>query len=62
MVDAEAKKRTPRVHLRNGAHGYGVVTKALHWLTVLAILGQFVVGYRMDFDGTIDRQEELLDV
>ena len=62
MVDAEAeRKRTPRVHLRNGAHGYGVVTKALHWSTVLAILGQFVVGYRMDFDEAGDRQEELLD-
>ena len=56
---AEAE-RTRRVHLRNGAHGYGVVTKALHWLTVLAILGQFVVGYAMDFDASHDRQEDLL--
>jgi cytochrome b561 len=31
--------------LRNGEHGYGGVTKALHWLTVSAILGQFLVGY-----------------
>jgi cytochrome b561 len=31
--------------LRNGAHGYGAVTKLLHWLTVGAITGQFVVGY-----------------
>lgn len=53
---------TPRVHLRNGGHGYGVVTKALHWLTVLAILGQFVVGCSMDFDRAGERQEELLDV
>jgi cytochrome b561 len=31
--------------LRNGEHGYGAVTKALHWLTVAAITGQFLVGY-----------------
>jgi cytochrome b561 len=31
--------------LRNGAHGYGAVTKLLHWLTVSAIIGQFLVGY-----------------
>lgn len=33
--------------LRNGEHGYGGVTKALHWLTFVLILGQFVVGYSM---------------
>jgi cytochrome b561 len=31
--------------LRNGEHGYGGVTKALHWLTVGVITGQFLVGY-----------------
>jgi cytochrome b561 len=31
--------------LRNGSHGYGAVTKLLHWLTVGAITGQFLVGY-----------------
>ena len=36
--------------LRNGPHGYGAVTKSLHWLTVLAIAAQFVVGYTMDDD------------
>jgi cytochrome b561 len=36
--------------LRNGAHGYGAVTKSLHWLTVLALTAQFVVGYTMDVD------------
>ena len=36
--------------LRNGEHGYGGVTKLLHWLTVSAILGQFLVGYRMALD------------
>jgi len=33
--------------LRNGEHGYGGVTKALHWLTFSLILGQFLVGYSM---------------
>lgn len=36
--------------LRNGPHGYGAVTKTLHWLTVLALVGQVVVGYTMDAD------------
>jgi cytochrome b561 len=27
------------MRLRNGEHGYGVVTKFLHWLTVAAIAG-----------------------
>ena len=39
------------MRLRNGDHGYGVVTKSLHWLTVLAIGAQFAVGYTMDTDG-----------
>ncbi len=48
------------MHLRNGVHGYGVVTKALHWLTVLAVLVQFVVGYVMDIDASHDRAEDQL--
>ena len=39
------------MRLRNGPEGYGLVTKALHWLTVAAIGGQFAVGYTMDADG-----------
>lgn len=39
------------MRLRNGEHGYGAVTKTLHWLTVLAIAGQFAVGYTMETDG-----------
>lgn len=35
------------MRLRNGEHGYGVVTIALHWVTVLALAGQFWVGYAM---------------
>lgn len=38
------------MRLRNGDHGYGMVTKSLHWLTVLAITAQFVVGYAMAGD------------
>ncbi|MCW2833954.1 MAG: hypothetical protein JWN68_1907 [Nocardioides sp.] len=36
--------------LRNGSDGYGWATKSLHWVTVLALLMQFVVGYAMDPD------------
>src|SRR6478609_6667026 len=36
--------------LRNGPHGYGSVTKTLHWLTVLAVVAQFAVGYAMEAD------------
>lgn len=49
------------MELRGGDHGYGAVTKLLHWLTVLAIATQFVVGYRMDTDAAADRAEERLD-
>jgi len=38
--------------LRNGEHGYGAVTKTLHWLTFLAILGQFLVGYSMSTESS----------
>ena len=34
--------------LRNGPHGYGAVTKALHWLIVFALVAQFVLGYGME--------------
>jgi cytochrome b561 len=44
------------MHLRNGEHGYGVVTKLLHWLTVAAVAGTFLVGHRMDFDQVSARQ------
>ena len=35
---------------RNGEHGYGVVTRSLHWLTFGALVAQFAVGYLMDAD------------
>ena len=41
------------MHLRNGEHGYGAVTKALHWLTVAAIAAQFFVGYTMETEGDV---------
>jgi cytochrome b561 len=54
--------------LRNGPHGYGLVTKSLHWVTVVVLAAQFVVGYvmlRVDdgfeeagCDGTSDRLEQ----
>ena len=36
--------------LRSGEHGYGALAKSLHWLTVLALLAQFAVGYALDVD------------
>ncbi|MEU5957818.1 cytochrome b/b6 domain-containing protein [Streptomyces sp. NPDC047525] len=37
-------------HLRNGPHGYGMVTKTLHWVVFVAMAAQFVVGYLLDAD------------
>lgn len=36
---------------RNGPHGYGIVTKVLHWMTAAAITAQFAVGYSLDGGG-----------
>lgn len=44
------------MRLRNGQHGYGLVTKLLHWLTVAVIAAQFVVGYRIS-DGDVPDRE-----
>jgi len=33
--------------MRNGHHGYGSVTKVLHWLTVGAIAAQFAIGLQL---------------
>lgn len=41
--------------LRNGAHGYGAVTKTLHWVTFLVVVAQFAVGWTMDVDADRDR-------
>jgi cytochrome b561 len=52
--------------IRNGEHGYGGVTKALHWLTVGVITGQFLVGYSVrgeldDHGGHGGRDDESFD-
>lgn len=48
--------------LRSGEHGYGVVTKFLHWLTVVAIVGQFLVGWTMEADDdAFDREKDRID-
>lgn len=47
------------MRLRNGEHGYGLVTKSLHWLTFLVVVAQFVVGYTMETDDSaLDRRDE----
>ncbi|WP_160502488.1 cytochrome b [Streptomyces sp. BA2] len=38
------------LYLRNGAHGYGLVTKVLHWAVFVAMVAQFAVGYLLDVD------------
>ena len=36
---------------RNGEHGYGWVTRTLHWLTAALVVTQFVVGYVVHYGG-----------
>ena len=36
--------------MANEARAYGATTRALHWVTVLALLTQFVVGYLLDVE------------
>lgn len=38
------------MRFRNGEHGYGLVTKVLHWSIAAAIAAQFLVGYLLDPD------------
>ena len=40
-----------RRRLRNDEHGYGLVTKTLHWAMVLAIVTQFTIGFAMTPNG-----------
>lgn len=35
------------IRLRNDGRGYGLVTKSLHWITLLALVAQFTVGYSL---------------
>jgi len=47
--------------LGGGENGYGVVTKTLHWLTVVALVTQFVIGYTMDADSAADAADDRVD-
>ncbi|MEV7429899.1 cytochrome b/b6 domain-containing protein [Nocardioides sp. NPDC092400] len=49
--------------LRNGTHGYGSVTRVLHWVTVVLLAVQVVVGYTMggSADRAADRAEQRLE-
>jgi len=47
--------------LRNGEHGYGLVTKTLHWGTLALMAVQFTVGYTMDADAGSDAADDRLD-
>jgi len=59
---AAASANFGHMPLRNGEHGYGAVTKFLHWLTVLAIIGQFLVGWTMEGDDeAFDREKDRID-
>jgi cytochrome b561 len=47
--------------LRNGEHGYGWMTKTLHWATLLLMAVQFTIGYGMEADAEVDRVDDRLD-
>lgn len=50
------------MRLRNGEDGYGAVTKTLHWLTVLAVTGQFAVGLTMaNEDAVLELEKDRID-
>lgn len=51
------------MRLRNGEHGYGAVTKLLHWVTVVAVVAQFAVGWTMagGNDAAEERFEQRLE-
>lgn len=43
--------------LRSGPAGYGLATKFLHWLTLGALVAQFVVGYTMSDDAEVAKAD-----
>ena len=47
--------------LRNGEHGYGLVSRTLHWATLLVMAVQFTIGYGMEADAGVDRVDDALD-
>jgi cytochrome b561 len=53
--------RLARVTARNGEHGYGWVTKLMHWATVVVLATQFAVGWSLSddaYDARADALEE----
>lgn len=46
---------------RRVAAGYPPATKVLHWLTVVLLATQLVVGYTLDVEDPADRVEDALD-
>lgn len=50
------------IRLRNGANGYGIGSKFLHWSTVAVIVAQFAVGATMaEDDEALDREKDRID-
>lgn len=50
------------MRLRNGEHGYGIVTKVLHWVTVLALTAQFTIGlWVTNAGGARDQARDAVD-
>jgi cytochrome b561 len=47
--------------LRNGELGYGQISKALHWVTLVLMSLQFTIGYGMHADAAADRADDLID-
>ncbi len=45
------RPRDRRTRWRNDAHGYGLVSKTLHWLIAAAIAAQLTIGYLLDSSG-----------
>lgn len=45
------------MRLRNGQHGYGAVTKLLHWATLGVLVAQVVVGYTMDAEQGFEKAD-----
>lgn len=42
-----SRDRVPRMHIRNTAQSFGLLSKLLHWVTAFLILGLIALGYYM---------------
>ncbi len=49
-VNVAAASRAGTMTSMAEARAYGATTRTLHWVTVLALLAQFTVGYLLDVD------------